>query len=47
MYDSELGNVTSQEVTGFSIGTDYYWRVRAGNDSGWSDWSSVRSFTGQ
>ena len=43
MFDMELGNVTSQEVTGFSIGTTYYWRVKAGNDIGWSSWSSVRS----
>jgi len=47
IYDSELGNVTSQEVTGFSAGTPYYWRVRAGNNNAWSDWSSVKSVTGQ
>ncbi len=23
----------------------YFWRVRANNDCGWSDWSSVRNFT--
>ena len=45
MYDSELGDVTSQEVSGFSVGTTYYWHVKAGNDAGWSDWSSVRSVT--
>jgi hypothetical protein len=45
MFNSELGNVTSQEVTGFSVGTTYYWRVMAGNDNGWSDWSSVRRIT--
>ena len=43
IFDSELGDVTSQEVTGFSNGTTYYWRVKAGNDGGWSDRSSVRS----
>ena len=43
LFDSEVGNVTLQEVTGFSLGTTYYWRVRAGNTGGWSDWSSVRS----
>jgi len=32
--DSSLGDQTT-----------YYWRVRAGNDCGWSDWSTVRNFT--
>jgi len=43
MFDAEVGNVTSQEVTGLSLGTTYYWRVKAGNASGWSGWSSARS----
>jgi hypothetical protein len=43
LFNAEVGNVTSQEVTGLSLGTTYYWRVRAGNAIGWSDWSSIRS----
>jgi hypothetical protein len=43
MFNSELGNVTEGEVTGLSLGTPYYRRVRAGNDAGWGNWSSVRS----
>jgi hypothetical protein len=43
VVNAEVGNVTTQEVTGFSLGTAYYWRVKAGNSSGWSAWSSVRS----
>jgi hypothetical protein len=37
---------TSHTLNGFSNnGTDYYWRVRAYNTSGWGAWSVVRSFT--
>ncbi len=43
IYDAELGNVTSKEVTGFSTGTTYYWHVKAGNNNGWSDWSTTES----
>jgi len=43
LFNAEVGNVTSQEVTGLSLGTTYYWRVKAGNSGGWSAWSSVRS----
>ena len=45
VFDADVGNNTSQEVTGLSLGTLYYWRVRAGNDGGWSDWSTTRSVT--
>ena len=34
MFNAEVGNVTSQEVTGFSLGTIYYWQVKAGNEAG-------------
>lgn len=44
LFDAEVGNVTSQEVTGFALGTTYYWRIKAGNAGGWSDWTIVRSF---
>jgi hypothetical protein len=43
LFDGEVGNVTSKEVTGLTMGTTYYWRVKAGSTGGWSDWSSVRS----
>jgi hypothetical protein len=43
MFNTEVGDVTSQEVTGFTLGITYYWRVKAGNAGGWSNWSSVRS----
>jgi len=43
IFNAEVGNVTTQEVTGFSLGTAYYWRVKAGNSAGWSPWSEVRS----
>jgi len=43
MFNAEVGNVTSQEVTGFSLGTIYYWQVKAGNEAGWGPWSAVRS----
>ena len=36
---------TSYSVSGLNGGTTYYWRVRAGNGTGVSPWSSVRSFT--
>ncbi len=43
MFNAEVGNITSQEVTSLSLGITYYWRVKAGNASGWGPWSSVRS----
>jgi len=42
-FNAEVGNVTTQEVTGLSLSTTYYWRVKAGNASGWGPWSAVRS----
>jgi hypothetical protein len=43
LFDAEVGDVVEQEVSGLSLGTTYYWRVKAGNAAGWSSWSSVRS----
>jgi hypothetical protein len=41
----ELGNVTASTQTGFPVdGTQFRWRVRAGNDAGWSTWSHYRYF---
>ncbi len=35
---------TSQQINGLSTLTEYYWRVRAVNEFGISEWSDVRSF---
>jgi hypothetical protein len=43
LYNAEEGNITTQEVTGLSLGTTYYWRLKAGNSAGWSAWTAVRS----
>ncbi|MGB8706700.1 MAG: fibronectin type III domain-containing protein, partial [Dehalococcoidia bacterium] len=43
LFNAEVGNVTTQEVTGPSLGITYYCRVKAGNASGWGPWSSVSS----
>jgi hypothetical protein len=42
-YSQELGKVTSKTVSGFpNNGTAYKWSVAAGNDAGWSAYSSER-----
>ncbi|MCL4550311.1 MAG: T9SS type A sorting domain-containing protein [Bacteroidetes bacterium] len=46
-FDQSNITNTSQQVTGLSYSTLYYWRVNASNDDGTSDWSSVWSFTTQ
>ena len=43
LFNAEVGNVTEQEVNGLSLGTTYYWRVQAGNTTGWGNWSVKRS----
>ncbi|MGD0352445.1 MAG: ice-binding family protein [Dehalococcoidia bacterium] len=43
MFDAEV-STTSQDVK-LTIGTTYYWRVKAGNTGGWSGWSSTGSVT--
>ncbi|MCF7802568.1 MAG: fibronectin type III domain-containing protein [Candidatus Marinimicrobia bacterium] len=36
---------TSYTVTGLENSTTYYWRVRAGNSAGQSNWSEIATFT--
>lgn len=38
-------NENKAEMGSLKEFTKYWWRVRAGNDGGWSDWSSTRSIT--
>ncbi|MFC1731113.1 SUMF1/EgtB/PvdO family nonheme iron enzyme [candidate division KSB1 bacterium] len=45
VFDSDVGNVTSKEISGLSGVTTYYWRVNASNSAGTSDWSDTLSFT--
>jgi hypothetical protein len=45
MFNAEVGNVLYREVTGLTAGTTYYWRVKAGNTAGWSDWSTPGNTT--
>lgn len=37
--------VTYKSMGGLNTSTQHYWRVRAGNTSGWSDYTSSRTFT--
>jgi hypothetical protein len=44
--DVVLGNITMSEQFGFlRDGTEYRWRVRAGNNAGWGAWSSYFTLT--
>jgi len=43
--ENDSVNATSYELTDLSHNTDYFWRVRAGNISGESDWSEIHVFT--
>lgn len=46
LNDSTLAaNTTNDSTKTLDSNETYYWRVRAGNDVGWSSWSSTRSFT--
>jgi len=36
---------TTYNASGLDDGTTYYWRVRAGNDCGWGDFTDSRNFT--
>lgn len=43
IFNAEIGNITVREVSGLMPGTIYYWRVKAGNATGWSGWSTTGS----
>ena len=45
LFNEEVGKSTKQKVKGLTVGTTYYWRLKAGNSNGVSDWSPVWSFT--
>ncbi len=44
-YDSTGLTGTSVQVTGFRLSTKYYWRVKAANSYGTSEWSGAWTFT--
>ena len=46
-YDSDVGDATSTELTGFPNNglTKFYWRVKASNPTGWSLYSDYRVFS--
>lgn len=45
LFNAEVGNTTRMPLSGFlNDGTRYFWHVRAGNSSGWSDYSADWSF---
>lgn len=45
-FFGQVGNAAQYTDTGYpDDGTVYYWRVRAGNDAGWSGYSETFSFT--
>ena len=43
--ESELQNIEYQVTDDLETGTIYYWRVQAGNESGFGEWSDSFSFT--
>jgi len=45
VFDQSSITGTSQQVSGLSINTTYFWRVNATNTNGTSSWSSQFSFT--
>ena len=45
IYNADVGNVTSKQISGLSNSTTYYWRVNAKNSYGTSEWSSTWFFT--
>jgi lysophospholipase L1-like esterase len=45
MYDDSTLTDTLKQVSSLLNNTSYYWRVRAGNSVGWSEWSMRWKFT--
>ncbi|MFA6457721.1 MAG: Ig-like domain-containing protein, partial [Bacteroidota bacterium] len=45
VYNDSTRTSTSQQITGLTIGTTYFWRVNAKNAAGTSAYSATRSFT--
>jgi hypothetical protein len=45
MYDDSTLTDTSKQVSSLLNNTLYYWRVKAGNSIGWSEWSTRWKFT--
>jgi len=45
IYNQDVGNVTSKEITGLSYGKKYYWRVQASASGVSSEWSTTFNFT--
>jgi len=45
-FDGEVGNTTSVNMSPFpDDGTEFYWRVKAGNAAGWSAYTPAWNFT--
>lgn len=45
-FDDDIGNFLGVEFEGFpDDNTEFWWRLMAGNNRGWSDWSDERMFT--
>lgn len=44
MYDDSTLTDTSKQVSSLLNNTTYYWRVKAGNSVGWSEWSTRWKF---
>jgi phosphodiesterase/alkaline phosphatase D-like protein len=45
IFNEDVGKTTKQKVKGLTVDRTYYWRLKAGNSSGFSDWSPIWSFT--
>jgi uncharacterized protein (TIGR02145 family) len=45
VYNNNVGDVTSQQISGLTSTTKYYWRLSAANSFGTKGWSETWSFT--